>query len=294
MKRIFSGEHPAFEAANTAFSAIFESELAGPDFDSRIELLRKGGDIDEVYSTVDDLDAKYSVVGISAGEHRILDRKALMYVSDTFGSIEKADGDGKLFILDGTRLYDLNRGEVIFDAAGHPGLFLGISGYDPETMLYWLVTIKGEKVNAVCVDDFPARLLLSDDSGKPLYGARFTPAAPGKSPTVSRMEKGDFWTVEADGGQYVVGAPGSSLSGCPFVADAEGTGRNEVLSADGYYVRIEGNPGEDRTYYLMKDGKPVIKRPFIDAGRESDGTIFLIDDSGEFRFDPETGETSRL
>ena len=260
------------------------------DFSTAIDLVNHGYSYREVYPYFNELDSRHAAVGFDDRDDMcILDTDSGEYVSDTFTGISRVRNSDALLILDGTKLYDLGREEVILDADRLGGLWLKPGAYDPDTMLFWLTADGGRLVNAVCIDDSSLEMLLDIDNATPVVKAGFTPATPGKSPTVARMEPGDFWVVTADDGQYIVTSPGKRLADCKFVEDPAGTGINVVLSASGYYMHIEGRLGEDRRYFLMKDGRRVFDREFIDAGREDDGSIFLIADDEEYRFDPETG-----
>lgn len=264
------------------------------DFGTAMDLVRHGYSCREVYPYFNELDSRHAAVGFDDRDDMcILDTDSWDYASDTFTELSRVRNSDALLILDGTKLYDLGREEVILDTGSLGGLWLKPGGYDPDTMLFWLTADGGRPVNAVCIDDSSPEMLLDIDNATPVAKAVFTPATPGKFPTVSGMEPGDFWVVAAGDGQYIVTSPGNRLDECKFVEDPAGTGINVVLSASGYYMHIEGRPGEDRRYFLMKDGRRVFDREFADAGREDDGSIFLIDDEGEYRFDPETGNVRK-
>lgn len=292
------------------------TEPFATDFSTGIDLVRAGYDAGQVFGYYKPLHNSVALVGFDdTAESCLLDESGKRYISDTFTEIDPVKGSDSLYILDSTKLFDVERETVLLDTAKlSSSLILDpFSGtIDDDEVLMPLRSLDvrrdGWFVNAVCFTDREGTLLLDKENTTPFRHARFNTStidtrrniagdeySRPKWATVEEMDGNDFWTVEADGGEYIVNVPGKKLEEYKFIPHIKG-GSVSVLSPNGYYsVLVRGYSEADR-YYLMKDGKKVFECPFCDIGRDSKDSyvIYMVtmDKKKGYLFDPETGKLS--
>ena len=284
------------------------------DFSAANDLMKAGYDYGDIFTYFDDLDSNHAVVGVDNCQSKcIFNTYTKQYVTDPFDDYSPVKGTDELVIIDGCKLFSLREEEILFRLPPTVHLGMPYSGYDEDNKLFWLSGTGNRSnsfVNAVCLTDHDYAPLLDASNNIPIVGATFNTTdmvtkgyATGdtktfsKPPTIEHMGKDDFWVLDTKDGYYIVDRPRKPLSDCIMIPSREGTGWNEVLTSNGYYVNVNTGIGTGReSYYLMKDGKRVFDCPFKDAGRDRNDSydIYLVTMSGDiYHFDPFSGNTRK-